>query len=51
MSLRTIESIVEQGKVVKNGGGKYQRKQNFFSKIDDYFEKLKPTNNLWFLPK
>ena len=51
MSLRTIENIVEQGKVVKNGRGKYQRKQNCSYKIDDYFEKLKPTNNLWFLPK
>ena len=29
--LRTIEAIVEQGKVVKNGRGKYQRKQKLFS--------------------
>ena len=29
--LRTIEKIVEQGKVVKNGRGKYQRKQKLFS--------------------
>ena len=28
--LRTIEKVVEQGKVVKNGRGKYQRKQNLF---------------------
>ena len=29
--LRTIKKIVEQGKVVKNGRGKYQRKQKLFS--------------------
>ena len=29
--LRTTEKIVEQGKVVKNGWGKYQRKQKLFS--------------------
>ena len=29
--LRAIEIIVEQGKVVKNGRGKYQRKQKLFS--------------------
>ena len=28
--LRTIETIVEQRKVVKNGRGKYQRKQKLF---------------------
>ena len=28
--LRTIEKIVEQGKVVKNGIAKYQRKQKLF---------------------
>ena len=32
--LRTIEKIVEQGKVMKNERGKYQRRQNRFSKID-----------------
>ena len=29
--LRTIETTVEQGKVVKNGRGRYQRKQKLFS--------------------
>ena len=40
MSLTTIEKIVEQGKVVKSGGGKYNRKQNCFSKKDDFSKKL-----------
>ena len=29
--LRTTKKIVEQGKVVKNGRGKYERKQELFS--------------------
>ena len=40
MSLRTIEKIVEQGKVVKSGRGKYNRKQNCFSKKDDFSKNL-----------
>ena len=31
-----MERIIERGKVVKNRRGKYQIKQNHFSKIDDF---------------
>ena len=31
-----MKKIIERGKVVKNGRGKYQIKQNHFSKIDDF---------------
>ena len=40
MSLRTIEKIVEQGKVLKSGRGKYNRKQNCFSTKDDFSKNL-----------
>ena len=40
MSLRTIKKIVEQGKVVKSGRGKCNRKQNYFSKKDDFSKNL-----------
>ena len=40
MSLRTIENIVEQGKVVKSGRGKHNRKQNCFSKKDGFSKNL-----------
>ena len=40
MPLRTTEKIVEQGKVVKSGRGKYDGKQNCFSKIDDFWKNL-----------
>ena len=41
IALRTIERIVERGKVMKNVWGKYQRTQNHFSKIFEsiYFDK------------
>ena len=35
-----MEKIIERGKVVKNGRGKYQIKQNHFSKIDDFWKKV-----------
>ena len=40
MSLRTIGKIVEQGKAVKRGRDKYNRKQNCFSKKDDFLRNL-----------
>ena len=36
MPLRIIEKFAEQEKVVTSGRGKYQRKPNCFSKIDDF---------------
>ena len=38
--MRAIENILKQGIVVKNGRGQYQRKQNIFSKIDDFWKNL-----------
>ena len=49
--LITIEKIVEQGKVITNGRGKYQGKQKLFSWDRSFLEKVNPTNSLWFLPK
>ena len=40
MPFRITEKILEQGKVVKSVRGKYQRKQNRFSKIDDFWKNL-----------
>ena len=44
------DKILEAGKVMKNGRGKYQRKQNLLTKTDDFLENF-TTYNLWFLPK
>ena len=52
MPLKTIEKIVEQGKLMKNEKRKNKRKQSRFSTTNGFSEKLNLTNNLWFfLPK
>ena len=40
MPLRTIEKILKQGMIVKNRTGNYQRKQNCFPKIDNFWKNL-----------